>query len=381
MNEEHPADEAIASKVSEGLASRMSNLNVSEDRSFSHSPVRKINPRGRQESNSTSPPSRNEQEHSRSPRKIASPKASARERLSVYTHVDDVIDVPDPSPRLDFVSPMSNSSPSANYSSPKIPSSPANSYTKSSAMRGAQEIPSSPKIPSSPANSYTKSSAMRGAQELLKKNRQQRLAIMAKRRNTPLKTGQNIQSLSDIENNEPGKTRVVSSHSRGRSVTPVRRAKSPTKAARSPTKSPQRSKSKVKMTMYRSPSKRGVLSTSPSRTNVDDDAPALTLSPQAPLYSSPSKRGGLSTSPSKNRVNVNSPASPLFPQAPLSPRLNSESPPAPPLSPRAPSEANSVASSNTSSVWTDTTEKDSRRALILKMAKSRMKSKRDIDNM
>jgi hypothetical protein len=339
--------------VSEGLASRMSNLNVSEDRSFSHSPVRKINPRGRQESNSTSPPSRNEQEHSRSPRKIASPKASARERLSVYTHVDDVIDVPDPSPRLDFVSPMSNSSPSANYSSPKIPSSPANSYTKSSAMRGAQE--------------------------LLKKNRQQRLAIMAKRRNTPLKTGQNIQSLSDIENNEPGKTRVVSSHSRGRSVTPVRRAKSPTKAARSPTKSPQRSKSKVKMTMYRSPSKRGVLSTSPSRRNVDDDAPASPLSPQAPVYRSPSKkRGGLPSSPSRKRVDVDAPASPLFPQAPLSPRSNSDSPPAPPLSPRAPSEVNSLASSNTSSVWTDTTEKDSRRALILKMAKSRMKSKRDM---
>jgi hypothetical protein len=50
------------------------------------------------------------------------------------------------------------------------------------------------------------------------------------------------------------------------------------------------------------------------------------------------------------------------------------------LSPRAPSEVNSVASSCTSSVWTDTTEKDSRRALILKMAKSRMKSKRDIVN-
>lgn len=247
-----------------------------------------------------------------------SPKRHLPQRndLEVDRHVDEVIDVPDPSPK-DIISPMSVTSPA--------PSTPTFAPTPTTVGSAKSH------------NSYTKSSAMRGAQELLKKNRQQRLAIMAKRRgnsSNTLDTSLTGNGTPNNENNAPNlKAKTVYSRSRNRSVTPARRGvKSPgvQKKALSPSNAPavavavepvDQSKSQVKMSMYRS--------TSSGRANFVAEKSNPTL---------PNFQNGIDD-------DVRSDAT--------------------------------SAISGTSSVWTDATDsKDSRRALILKMAKNRMKKKK-----
>lgn len=325
LNNDVPHYESIGSRAREPRG--IKDTSMERDATPSLSPVRNHNKlRGRQKS--FSPPNRapSNSPHRSSTRGGVTPKQHIGDgdHLTVDTLVDEVINVPAPPPRNDFVSPMSESSPSTKFTSP---------------------VPMTPDSPK-PINSYTKSSAMRGAQELLKKNRSQRLAIMAKRRNTPLrneKSSYSTNSSSDIENKEPTiKPRVVRSRSRGRSVTPVRiRSPERVKINLSSPKdisSPPRPKSKVKMTMYRSPS---------ASKRLISDRPQASLSPKSGLASPP-----------------------LSPRSPRSPSVNNDD--------DVKSEANSAVSA-TSSVWTDATDltqKDSRRALILKMAKNRMKSKK-----
>lgn len=253
-----------------------------------------------------------------SPEDPPTPIKSAGIDLQVDAHVNEIIDVPDPSPKLDLVSPMS-------VGSTFGPTSPASSTTKSQ-------------------NSYTKSSAMRGAQKLLKKNRQQRLAIMAKRRSVTSglqePTVNNVGSSgvgdtpdtstptnnSDAENDAPKQastgTNVIYSRSRGRSVTPVRRMGSESSVV-------------VKKTPLTPPSKK-----------------------KSPIPPSPVR------TPSKVRMSVYKSASARIAAIQDNDELD---------------DTTSEALSGTSSVWTDATDgisKDSRRALILKMAKRRMKEKK-----
>jgi len=259
---------------------------------------------------SFAPPQRQPRQASESPLKSRSPKA----RVVSRNHLDEMVTVPDPSPtmtHLDCVSPMSAES--------------------ASPLKGIG-------TPGS-ATSYTKSSAMRGAQELLKKNRQQRLAIMAKRRSSTALTDDNS-TASDTENKSPYKpAKVIHSIARGRSVTPIRRSKSPVKAL-SPNNANKSPKSKVKMTMYKSPSSpRNKIISERSTKTLNETSELATPSPPSPVMKSP-----------------------------------------PPPMMNGMDDTRSESASATSSVWTDTTDltqRDSRRALILKMAKSRMKSKRN----
>lgn len=262
-------------------------------------------------------------EISRSPRQVSfreeasSKSGSAAPSLTVDTEPSrGIIDVPDPSPRLDFVSPLSTPGHFNDF--------------------GESSVHEPSTTPQSQQSEYSRSSAMRGAQELLKKNRQQRLAIMAKRRSAREDVAN---SNTKSENNG-----VVYSHSRNRSITPSQRNKSPSKRSLSPTKKPNnppppspsgpKTHSPLKMSLYRSPS-------------------ASTRSTRRSLPGSTSRTNVMGRSPS--------PSFGLLDDSDVK------------------SEATSAVSA-ASSVWTDTTdlsEKDQRRALILKMAKNRMKSKKD----
>jgi len=176
------------------------------------------------------------------------------------------------------------------------------------------------------ADKYSKGSAMRGARELLKKNRQERLAVMSKRRGakSPLVKNKKEDSSeqqpqpqdNNNENKAPEKSRPLYSKSRSRTVTPNKKRfqtpTSPTKSSAPPTPS--------------SPSKEALASSS---------TPEYPIPPRTPDNSS--------------RVNT---------------------------SIKSPGATSDV--SGTSSVWTDSSDKDSRRALILKMAKSRMRSKKEM---
>ena len=209
---------------------------------------------------------------------------------------------------------------------------------------------------------------MRGAQELLKKNRQQRLAIMAKRRSG--KDLDSPSSTSNIENKAPIATsmstgtstttakaqKTIYSRSRNRSVTPNQlgghhsHSQTPaSKSGRSLSNGHSRSasgrsvlskdrapKSPVKMTMYKSPS---------ASSKVNSQEPNSNNEGLSPKVASP----------------IEQPESKMLDESDVK------------------SDANS-AFSGSSSVWTEATEvseRDQRRALILKMAKNRMKSKRD----
>jgi hypothetical protein len=159
----------------------------------------------------------------------------------------------------------------------------------------------------------TSSTAMRGARELLKKNRQERLALMSKRKviKTPVLKSPRVSEFGN-ENKEPAKsTKKMYSHARSRSVTP--------------------NKSRF----------HGTPSPIPS--------PKMTLSPASPHYDSiPPK-----TPPSSQRKSFNKDLG-------YSPKSDI---------------------SGASSAWTediDSPNKDSRRALILKMAKNRMRSKKEL---
>ncbi len=221
------------------------------------------------------------------------------------------IDVPDPSPRLDFVSPLSTPGNFSDF--------------------GETSMQESGITPQSQGSEYSRSSAMRGAQELLRKNRQQRLAIMAKRRSAREDT---------LATKNESTEKTVFSRSRNRSITPSQLNRSPSKKSMSPTKKshnlPQspstiKAQSPVKMSLYRSPSSRSRISqiSRVSKSNNSTDVEQFS-----------------------------------------SPRIVDDS--------DVKSEATSAVSAS-SSVWTDTTdlsEKDQRRALILRMAKNRMKSKR-----
>ena len=283
----------------------------SKNSSPSASPVRSTT-----RSNSVSP-NRSVREEKAPP---LSPMASRYARnLEVNTQLPKDVDMEsDPSPHLDFLSPLSEAS-------GKHATSPA---------RTERQIPQSPYSFKSTASTYSKSSAMKGAQELLKKNREQRLRIMAKRRNTPGKNSEKsfTSTASDSENMEPSPTKQIVSKARGRSVTPVRKATSPPQRL---SISPSRRMSPVKMALYKNPS---------SPRKIAGDVP---------------------------------------PPPPLSPTNKLLQPRREPKSYQNDDDAKSVASSivsAASSGWTDTTdplERDSRRALILKMAKSRMRSKRD----
>ncbi len=258
-------------------------------------------------------------DESKSPmRKRSTEPHAPRKELEVDSHVDDVIDIPDPSPRLDLLSPISGVS-SLGNSPPMTPSSSVGTSFRSQ-------------------NSYTKSTAMRGAQKLLKKNREQRLAIMAKRRNpnadalstgTSLNTTANSDNENDAPNSENKGPKTIYSRSRGRAVTPIRHMKSPPespaviKKALTPSnkKSPAPAPapppaSKVKMSMYKSTSKAHMSVTEEGADDSKSDATS--------------------------------------------------------------------GYSGTSSIWTDSTDvtgRDSRRALILKMAKSRMKKKKEEESV
>lgn len=275
------------------------------------------------------------------------------ERLKVDTHGNNIVDISDKScHNLELISPMSNSSPSAHF----VTSGDSTPLDSDSGK---------------PSNSYTKSSAMRGAHELLKKNRQQRLAIMAKRKggsgasqhNSSMTDSGGESMPADTENVEFQKPKLITSRSRGRSVTPLRRVKSPTKLKSSEnetnrtSKSPK-SKSKVKMTMYRS--------NSSSRERLISERSSKTLGTEV---SSPEKE-------TTSRPTATSPVS--------SPRnLSALKSLAVSSKPRDENDVKSDATSavsGSSSVWTDTTDpslRDTRRALILKMAKNRMKTKKE----
>lgn len=258
-----------------------------------------------------------------------SPMKSSKRNLRVETDpTNGIIDVPDPSPRLDFISPLSTPGHFSDYCD--------DSPLKESNL-----------TPQSQTSEYSRSSAMRGAQELLKKNRQQRLAIMAKRR-----SGKDLDSpASNIENKAPISAstakaqKTIYSRSRNRSVTPnqlgshtpsshsgrsLSNGHSLSASGRSVLSKDKAPKSPVKMTLYKSPSAK-----------VNQEQKNEELSPKV--------------------------ASPIEPD----PKILDEA--------DVKSDATS-AFSGSSSVWTETTEvseRDQRRALILKMAKNRMKSKRD----
>jgi hypothetical protein len=282
-------------------------------------------------------------------RKTSSNNLYHDNRLKVDTHVSEIIDYSDNSRNNhDIISPMSDSSPSANFVNSNE-STPINSDL------------------GKPMNFYSKSSAMRGAHELLKKNRQQRLAIMAKRKgtngtpqhDTSFGDSEHHPTSSEAENYEAYKPKVIMSRSRGRSVTPIRR-KSPTKVM-SPekisTNTPKSPKNKVKMSMYRS--------NSSSRERFVSERSSRTLDTEI-------------TSTEKETLSPTSPTTREDPSSNipvLSPKRRDEN--------DAKSEATSAVS-GTSSVWTDTTDfasKDSRRALILKMAKNRMRTKKETANL
>jgi hypothetical protein len=272
------------------------------------------------------------------------------DRLNVETHVNEFINYTDNSRNnLDLISPMSDSSPSAKFMSPNE-STPNNTDS------------------AKPLNSYTKSSAMRGAHELLKKNRQQRLAIMAKRKGsngTPQHAsiatfGESEEHpiTSETENYEAYKPKVITSRSRGRSVTPLRRAKSPTKLVKSPEKTsnhtPKSPKSKVKMSMYRSNSSSRGETFASERSSRTLETEMVSSDKDTDSPPSPKKEDDRSTN-----------------SLMLSPKGRDDN--------DAKSEATSAVS-GTSSVWTDSNDvalKDSRRALILKMAKNRMRTKKE----
>jgi len=208
---------------------------------------------------------------------------------------------------------------------------------------------------------------MRGAQELLKKNRQQRLAIMAKRR-----SGKDLDSpasTSNIENKAPMATsmstgtntsttkaqKTIYSRSRNRSVTPnqlgAHHSHSQTPASKSGRSlstgnslsasrlllaKDRAPKSPVKMAMYKSPSASSKVNSQEQNSNNEELSPKVA----SPIEQPESKM--------LDDSDVKSDATSAF--------------------------------SGSSSVWTETTEvseRDQRRALILKMAKNRMKSKRD----
>lgn len=173
----------------------------------------------------------------------------------------------------------------------------------------------------SPDSSHTQgtsSTAMIGARKLLKKNRQERLALMAKRKQaqqkTPVLTSRKQEtSVFGNENKEPDKTKILFSHARSRSVTPNKR-----------------------------------------RFRAGASSPASSLK--------------ISLSPA-------SPPSGVFP------------PKSPPSSRKTQNKNSSFGSpksdiSACSSAWFDEpdADKDSRRALILKMAKNRMRSKKELRN-
>lgn len=162
------------------------------------------------------------------------------------------------------------------------------------------------------------SSAMKGARELLRKNRQERLALMSKRKGGMQKapvhqsSSQKVKSPSfGNENKEPEKSPKRFSHIRSRSVTPSK-------------KRPQVPTSPL----------------SPAKKN---------LRPVSPPYDSIQPKTPPSSQRNTNRsVFFNSPRSDV---------------------------------SGVSSCWTDepdSADRDSRRALILKMAKNRMRSKKEM---
>lgn len=193
------------------------------------------------------------------------------------------------------------------------------------------EALSSPQV-SSPYGAGSTSSAMRGARELLKKNRQERLAFMSKRRAVSQKTPKVRKSPKDDSNSasnensdpmkrktdpskaktDPSKTKTLYSHSRSRSVTPNKK----------------RFYSESRNTL--SPGKKALEPLSPSRSVVPKTPPSsVRKSPRQNVYGSPSAKSDVS---------------------------------------------------GASSDWTaedpDPGDKDSRRALILKMAKNRMRNKK-----
>ena len=171
-------------------------------------------------------------------------------------------------------------------------------------------------------DSYTQgssSNAMKGAREILKKNRQERLALMTKRRPVPHRApSDNDLPTEEIsgnnENKDPIKTKTLYSHARSRSVTPNK------KRFQSETKSPVAPLKQTLSPSLHSHSHRSIPKTPPSASH---------------------KVSG-------NETGFGSPKSDV---------------------------------SGASSGWTedpDSTDKDSRRALILKMAKNRMRSKKEI---
>lgn len=174
------------------------------------------------------------------------------------------------------------------------------------------------------------SSAMRGARELLKKNRQERLALMSKRRGIQQKIPTTTKSPNEDvevvgnENKEPVKEKTFYSHARSRSVTPnKKRFQSTSSPVASPVASP------VKKAL--SPSKKALSPTSPS------NAPVIPKTPP----------------PVSHRKTVVKNADFGSPKSDIS---------------------------GASSAWTEEPDgdKDSRRALILKMAKNRMRTKKEM---
>ena len=183
-------------------------------------------------------------------------------------------------------------------------------------------------------DSYTRgssSTAMKGARELLKKNRKERLALMSKRKlvhkSPSLKILEADNGSVGNENKEVVKPKKVYSNARSRSITPT--------------------------------TKRFQLSSSPA--------------------SSPTKKVSSSPASSPTKKVSSSPAS-----SPTKKVFSSASPPPPKTPPHTyyysgfTSPKSDVSGS---SAWTDDTEdKNSRRALILKMAKNRMRSKKEINS-
>jgi len=190
------------------------------------------------------------------------------------------------------------------------------SHAASPQSRGSKSVESS----------YTQgstSSAMRGARELLKKNRQERLALMSKRRGVQQKIptitkAPKEKQVDEVgnENKEPAKEKTFYSHARSRSVTPNRKRFQSTS---SPTASPAKK----------------------------------ALSPATPPYGAPPPpKTPPSVSLQKAAVNNKDADFAVSPKSDIS---------------------------AASSSWTDEADgdKDSRRALILKMARNRMRSKKE----
>ena len=242
---------------------------------------------------------------SSSPKYATPPKFSQqvqqKSRQVIYDDptLDNISD-DDPSPRIPVSTPTSFSS----YEDKDAITSPLSRGGKSAISPDShtQERPSS---------------AMKSARELLRKNRQERLALMSKRKSGMQKAlahqlrSRKAESPSfGNENKEPEKSPKRFSHVRSRSVTPNKK------------------RSQV-----------GTAPLSPSKKN---------LCPVSPSY------GSIPKTPPSSQRSTN--RSPFF------------------NSPR--SEVSGV-----SSCWTDepdSAERDSRRALILRMAKNRMRSKKEM---